>query len=139
MRYREKSAWVLVSTIVVAYGWYLATVIGQLEGGSITGIAYQRSAIAAGIAVVVLLAVSHVVLAALGQADPNGVDTGTAAIKRYARSTGGVVITAGAVLGMALAMVEADYFWIANVILAGLVAAEMVSAGAEIVRYRRGA
>ena len=38
---------------------------------------------------------------------------------------------------MSIAMVEADYFWIANVILAGLVVAELTSAGSEILIYRR--
>lgn len=138
MSFREKSAWMMVVTLVVAYGWYLTTVIGQFGGGSVAGIDYQRTAVVAAIAVVVLAAVSHIVLAATGRAGSKQSHSGAAAIKRYARSTGGVVISAAAVLGMALAMVEADYFWIANVILAGLVVAELTSAGSEILIYRRG-
>lgn len=138
MSYREKSAWVLAGTLMVAYGWYLTSVIGQLDGGSTAVIAYQGSAVVAGIGVVLLVAVAHIVLAATGQTEPKANHTGASAIKRYARSTGGIVITAAAVLGLALAMVEADYFWIANVILAGLVAAELASAGTEILTYRRG-
>lgn len=138
MSFREKSAWMMVVTLVVAYGWYLTTVIGQFGGGSVAGIDYQRTAVVAAIAVVVLAAMSHIVLAAGGQARSKQSHSGAAAIKRYARSTGGVVISAAAVLGMALAMVEADYFWIANVILAGLVVAELTSAGSEILIYRRG-
>ncbi|MGD2042144.1 MAG: hypothetical protein PVJ28_00725 [Acidimicrobiia bacterium] len=139
MSFRERSAWMMVGTLVIAYGWYLTTVIGQLDGDTIAGIEYQRTAVVAAIAVVVLAALSHIVLGATGQTRSKESHSGTAAIKRYARSTGGVVVSAAAVLGMALAMVEADHFWIANVILAGLVVAELAAAGSEILIYRRGA
>lgn len=137
MTFREKSAWALASIVVVAFGWYLTTVVAQFDGSSVASISYQRSALIAAIATVVLVAGSHIVLAATANSTHH--DDGSAAIRRYARSTGGVVVTAAAVLGMALAMAEADYFWIANVILAGLVASELASAGSEIVIYRRGA
>lgn len=139
MSFREKSAWLMMGTLVVAYGWYLMTVIGQSDGGSVADIDYQRTAVVAAIAVVVLAAVSHAVLVAMGQAGSKKDHSGESAVKRYARSNGGIVVSAAAVLGMALAMVEADYFWIANVILAGLVVAELASAGSEILIYRRGA
>ena len=137
MSFREKSAWLLVGIVVVAYGWYVTSVMAQIDDVAVADVAYQRSAVAATMVVVVLVAVSHVALAAIGPADQRHPDS-TAAIRRYARSTGGIVITAAAVLGMALAMAEADYFWIANVILAGLVVAELSAAGFEIVIYRRG-
>lgn len=137
MSFAEKSSWAMVGTLVIVYGWYLASVIGQVDGGSVADVAYQGTAVVAAMAVVVLAAVSHVVLAATGSSGPRSNRTGASAIKRYARSTGGVVVAAAAVLGMALAMVEADYFWIANVILAGLVMAELTSAGSEILIYRR--
>lgn len=127
----------MAGAVLIAYGWYLTNVIGQADGGSVAGIDYQRSAVVAAISVVVLSAASHIVFAATGQTRSD--HSGESAIKRYARSTGGVVISAAAVLGMALAMVEADYFWIANVILVGLVVAELASAGSEILIYRRGA
>lgn len=137
MTFREKSAWLVAGTVTIAYVWYLATVIAQVDGGSVADIDYQPNAVVAAIAVVVLVAVSHIVVAS-GNTQSRRDHTGTTAIKRYARSTGGVVITAAAVLGMALAMVEADYFWIANVILAGLVVSELTAASSEILVYRRG-
>ncbi len=129
----------MVGTLVIVYGWYLAGVIGQVGGRPVADITYQDTAVVAAIAVAVIAAVSHIVLAATGSARSQSNNTGAAAIKRYARSHGGVVVAAAAVWGMALAMVEADYFWIANVILTGLVVAELTSAGSEILIYRRGA
>ena len=139
MSFRERSAWMMVATLVVAYGWYLTSVLGRLGGGSVGDVDYQRTAVVAVMAVVVLAAVSHVVLAATDRAESKDGHSGAGAVKRYARSAGGVVVSAAAVLGMALAMVEADYFWIANVIMAGLVVAELTAASSEILIYRRGA
>lgn len=137
MRFRETSAWMMVGTLLLAYGWYLLTVVRQLDGVAVADVEYQRTAVVAAIAVVILAAVSHIVLAATGRAGPKDGHTGVAAIRRYARSTGGVVIAAAAVLATVLAMVEADHFWIANVVIAGLVGAEVVAAGSEIAAYRR--
>jgi hypothetical protein len=139
MSFREKSSWVMVGTLVIVYGWYLASVIGQVDGRPVADVAYQGTAVVGAIAVVVIAAVSHIVLAATGSSRSQSNDPGATAINRYARSHGGVVTAAAVVLGMALAMVEADFFWIANVLLAGLVVAELTSAGSEILIYRRGA
>lgn len=129
----------MVGTLVVVYGWYLTSVIDQLDGSPVADVGYETTAVMASIAVVVLSAVSHIVLAVTGSAGSRSNQTGATAIKRYARSHGAAVVAAASVLGMVLAMVEADHFWIANVILAGLVIAEVTSAGSEILLYRRGA
>lgn len=137
MSFREKSAWIMSATLVVAYGWYLATLVGEIAGGAIEAIDYQATAVIAAGAVVVVAAVTHIVLAATGHAGSSESRSGATAIKRYARSVGGVVVSAAAVLAMTLAMLEAKYFWIANVLLAGLVVAELMTAGSEILIYRR--
>ena len=137
MTFAEKSAWAMVAIVAVGYGWYLATIAGQLEGGSVASVRYQGTAVVAAIAVVILASISHILLAATGRTDSKR--AGTDAIKRYARSFGGLVVTAAAVLGMTLAMIEAESFWVANVLLAGLVIAELATAGSEIAIYRRGA
>lgn len=137
MSFREKSAWVMVASLVGCYGWYLTTLLAQLSEGSVAAIAYQRTAVMAAIAVIVLAAVSNGLLAATARPEQRHDRLGTTAIKRYARSAGGTVVTVAAVLGMTLAMAEVDDFWVANVILAGLVVAELASAGSEIRIYRR--
>jgi hypothetical protein len=137
MSYREKSAWVMAGTLIVAYGWYLTQVLGQLGGGAVTNIDYQGVALVAGIAVVALAAALHIILAATGSTRSADRTTGVAAIKRYARSAGAAVIAGAAVVAMVLSMIEADHFWIANVILAGLVLAELTASGSEILVYRR--
>jgi hypothetical protein len=127
----------VAASIVVAYTWYVSEVLELYGGDSVADIGYQRSAVLAAISVIVLTAVFHIILAVSGKAETQQALSGASAIRRYARSTGGVVVTVAAVLAMALAMVEAEHFWTANVLLAGLVAAELATAGTEIIVYRR--
>lgn len=44
----------------------------------------------------------------------------------------------GAIIAMALAMAEVDYFWIANVVYLAFVLAAVVSSVTRIFAYRRG-
>lgn len=139
MRFGEKSAWAMVATLAAAYGWYLSTVFSQMRDDSVEAVAYQRTAIIAVIAVVVLAAITHILFAATDSEGSRTSDTVAVAIRRYTRSVGGVVVTAAAVLAMALSMTEAHHFWISNVVMVGLVLAELTSSGMEILIYRRGA
>jgi hypothetical protein len=138
MSFREKSAWLTVGTLVTAFGWYLVTVAQQLDSGPVTGLAYQRTAVIAAIAVIVMVATGHAVLTMLGLMGIRKSTAATDAIRRYSRSVGGRVVTAGAVVAMTLAMFGFDSFWIANVLLFALVLAELTTAGTEILTYRRG-
>lgn len=125
------------ASLIVAYISYLVAVVNHLDGGAITEVRYQWAAVVAAGVVVVLAAITHMAIAAVDPQDKPRRDAASNAIRRYSRSTGATVLSAAAVLGMALAMAEAAHFWIANVILAGLVVAEVVAAGSEILTYRR--
>lgn len=127
----------MIGILLTTYAWYLASVLGRAAGGSLASVRYQDSAVVAAVGVVALAAFAHVMFAALGRGRTTGTDVTARSVKRYARSTGGVVITASAVLAMALAMLEVEPFWIANLLLAGLVLAELASAASEILVYRR--
>jgi hypothetical protein len=48
------------------------------------------------------------------------------------------VLAIGTVAGLGLAVIEADTFWIAQVLLAGLVVAEIAEGLTRLVLYRRG-
>lgn len=73
--------------------------------------------------------------------DPKGSDENDErdrAISRYGESFGGVVLGVGVVCGLGVAMLEFDYFWIANTLLASLVLAELTAMVTRLVLYRRG-
>jgi len=90
------------------------------------------------VVLVVLAAATHIVLAV---SDPKGADQSDVRdkeINRFGEYVGGYVLGVGALVVLWLAMIEADYFWIANVMLLALVLSELVSGVTRIVAYRRG-
>lgn len=138
MSFQEKSTWIMMVIMLAVYGWYFAVVFGQVAEADLGQIAYQGLMLATVLALVVLAAVSHIMVAV---ADPKGADKADVRdreINRYGEYIGGYVLGAGALGALALAMLEFDQFWIANAILASLVLSELVSLGTKIVLYRRG-
>jgi len=59
-------------------------------------------------------------------------------IYRRGEATGYAFVTVAAIAAMVLAWVEADHFWIANVIYLGFVLSGILSFVAKSVMYRRG-
>lgn len=135
MTSRERTAWLMAVILAAAYGWYMLRILAMRDGGSLTDVPYQQAAIVALIIVVVQAALSHAVVAATMPAErvKRGLEK---VIARRAGHIRGVVIGVGAVLAMVLAMVDADPFWIANVLLAALVTGELALFGVQILQYR---
>ncbi len=59
-------------------------------------------------------------------------------IYRFGEYIGQSFVMIGAVTALLLAMLEADYFWIANAIYLAFVLSAVLSTVAKIVAYRRG-
>jgi hypothetical protein len=59
-------------------------------------------------------------------------------ISRFGEHIGQSLVVAGAVAAMLLAMAEAGYFWIANVIYLAFVLSAVLGSTAKIFAYRRG-
>ena len=59
-------------------------------------------------------------------------------IGRFGEHVGQALVVLGSVTALALAMMRADYFWIANAIYLGFVLSAVLSSVAKIVAYRRG-
>ncbi|MDJ0663157.1 MAG: hypothetical protein QNJ75_01270 [Acidimicrobiia bacterium] len=137
MTFQEKSAWIMGAVLAVVYGWYFVSIAGEISG-DVAEISYQGMMLATVVAVVVLAAAAHVLVAIAGPKDADRSDERDKEITRHGEYIGQFALAAGALVALALAMTEADHFWIANVILAGLVLAELTSVGTRIVLYRRG-
>lgn len=132
---RERTAWLMSAILVVAYGWYLITILTMRDGASLTEAPYQQAAVVALIIVVAQAALSHAVVAATVPADRVKRDLEKAIVRR-AGHIRGIIIGGGAAAAMTLAMANADRFWIANGLLAALVLGELASFGLQIVEYR---
>lgn len=137
MSFREKSTWVIGTIILAVYGWYFVVVFSQTDSRAITDIGYKGMLVGTVAILAILVIVSHILLAVT---DPKGSeqnDERDREINRFGEYVGGFVLAAGSFIALFLAVVEADYFWIANAILLGLVLSELVASGTKIILYRR--
>lgn len=138
MSFQEKSAWVMLTLVVLVYGWYFATVLGEVPSAAVAEIPYRGAMLATVLVLVALAAVTHVIIAMASPADADKSDERDLSINRYGEYVGGYVLGAGALVALGLAMFEVEHFWIANAILAGLVLSEIVSGATKVFLYRRG-
>lgn len=149
MPFEEKLTWVnLVVTLGVAAA-YFAVVLTPLGEVPAAEIAYQRPLLIA-VGASIVLTIIGAILTAIGTAvsgeisgrdataDIERKDERDADINRRGDLLGYYVASAGAVGVMALTMLEADYFWIANALYLSFLTAALVSAIYKLVLYRRG-
>lgn len=128
----------MAAIVLLAYGWYFAVIYQEVSSEAIADIEYQGLVLVAVIFQVVLGVAVHIVIALTAPKEADRTDERDREISRHGEYLGGYVLTVGALVALALAMFEAEQFWIANVILAGLVLAQLTSLATRIVIYRRG-
>jgi len=136
--YEEKGAWVYLGAIVVTYLTYVAVIVSRADGGPLADVAYVAPMLwAIGISVVVTV-VGTIVVEIVRPSDSTKADARDKEINRRGEYVGGMVLGVLTVAPLGLAMAEADHFWIANVIFAACVVANVVSTSVKLVAYRRG-
>jgi fatty acid desaturase len=89
------------------------------------------------VVLVVATVVAQVLIAVLKPAEAEQIDERDRVIALRGDRVAGWIVTIGALAGLGLAMIEADSFWIAHALVAGLVLAEIFKAIAMLVNYRR--
>lgn len=137
MTYREKSTVVLLVGYLAVYSWYFARVFDAARSGSIADMDYQGLLIAMVAVLVAATVVAEVLIAIAAPSEAEQVDERDRMIALRGDRIAGWVVTIGALAGLVLAMVEAESFWIAHALLAGLVLAEILKSIAMLVNYRR--
>ena len=138
MSSEERSAWVMVVVATAVYAIYVVVVLGQASGLPLTTVDYVPTmlwAIAGSIAASIVLSI---LWSFFTPKDSGKKDTRDRAIGRYGEYTGRWILIAGAAAGLVLAMVRADYFWIANTLYLGFVLSAILGSIVKIVAYRRG-
>lgn len=138
MSFQEKSTWTMGAIMVIVYGWYFAVVFGQIDERDVAEIVYRPLMLTTVLALVVLATASHILIAIAAPDEADRADVRDREINRYGEYVGGYVLGVGALAALGMAMFEVDHFWIANVILLGLVVSELASLGTKVVLYRRG-
>ncbi|MDT7787240.1 MAG: hypothetical protein QOF58_5659 [Pseudonocardiales bacterium] len=138
MAFEEKRAWVLAIVAVIGYAVYVLLVLGRAAGRPLTEVPYAGTmlwTIGLGIIAGIVLGIWFGIAA---RNDGLQADERDREIGRFGDHIGQSFVVIGGVSAMALAIFEAPYFWIANVLYLCFVLSAVLSSVAKIVFYRRG-
>lgn len=138
MAYEEKRAWIYAVASVVAYALYAAIVLSRAGDIPLTHVRYVKTLIwTVGLSIAVQIVLSIAVSVASPR-DRDKKDQRDREIGRFGEHIGQSLVVVGGVAALVLAMVEADSFWIANVLYLCFTLSAVLSSVAKIFAYRRG-
>jgi len=137
MPFEEKRAWIMGVVSAVAYAVYAVVVLGRSGGSSLTEVPYAGLMLATIGAAIVTTILVTIVAGILSPRTHSRVDERDREIGRLGDRIGQSFIVIGGVSGMLLALVEADYFWIANVIYLGFFLSATVGSAAKVFAYHK--
>ena len=139
MSYEEKGTWIYLVVAVVGYTVYLSLVLPQVVGGTaIADVDYVPVMLwTIGGAIVVTIVLRILVEIVFPSESTKG-DVRDREIDRLGTRVGSSFIVIGALGALVLAMLEADWFWIANVIYLCFVLSALLESITRLVAYRRG-
>ena len=138
MSSEEKNTWIYAVVTVVAFGAYLATILGRAQGTPLTDVPYVGAMLwTIGAAILASIA-GRIVVAVAWPKEADKKDERDKEIHRFGEYIGQSFVVAGAVAALLLSMAEVDYFWIANAVYLAFVLSALLSSAAKLVAYRRG-
>ncbi|MGW9184424.1 hypothetical protein [Agromyces sp. NPDC055661] len=139
MSYEEKGTWVYLVIAVVGYTVYLSLLLPQLVGGvPVADVDYVPIMLwTIGGAIVVTIVLRILVEIVFPSESTRG-DVRDKEIDRLGTRVGSSFVVIGALGALVLAMLEADWFWIANVIYLCFVLSALLESITRLVAYRRG-
>jgi hypothetical protein len=138
MGFKEKSTALMLGIFLFVYGGYFFRFADRLQMEVADTIHYQTElAVMVGL-LVVLAIIGHIAIFVLAPDESDREDERDRVIEQRGNQWGGYVLTAAALGAMALAMIEQPHVYIAHLLLAGLVLAEIAKGAVMLVSYRRG-
>ena len=139
MSYEEKGTWVYLVIAVVGYTVYLALVLPQLVGGvpveDVDYVPVMLWTIGGAIAVTIVL---RILVEIVFPSESTKGDVRDRDIDRLGTRVGSSFVVIGALGALVLSMLEAEWFWIANVIYLCFVLSALLESITRLVAYRRG-
>jgi len=137
MTFREKIAVLTLIANVLIYGAYFGdTTLGVLDGVYALDQGYLIQTIV--MLIVVVIAGSIVLGIFAGREADAPADERDRLVAMRADQRAGYVVAFGAGASLVMAIAGLSVFWIANTVLAGLVAGEMLKSLSTLIDYRRG-
>ncbi len=138
MAHEEKRAWIMLVVTVVAYATYVVVVLARASGASITTTAYVAPLVwSIGLAILANIVLDIATSMGMPRSERRR-DTRDKEIARVADLTGQSFLVIGGLAALVLSLVEADWFWISNVLYLGFVLSAVLGAATRIAGYRGG-
>ncbi|MFJ5990824.1 hypothetical protein [Lentzea sp. NPDC092896] len=138
MAFEEKRAWALAVIAVVGYAVYVGLVLTGAAGRPLVEAPYISAMVWTISLGIVAGIVSGIWFGIASRNDGLQADERDREIGRIADGIGQSFVVIGGVSAMVLAMLEAPYFWIANVLYLCFVLSAVLGSLAKIMFYRRG-
>jgi hypothetical protein len=136
--YEEKGTWAYVVVGVAVFCGYVVWLLRAADGGPLAEVAYERPLVSAIVASVVVTVVGRVLIEIVRPSESTRPDVRDKEVSRFGDYLGGQVFSVLGAGVLALAIADADTFWIAQALYAAYVASMVVSSAAKILAYRRG-
>lgn len=138
MSYEERGAWVYLVAVVATFCGYVAVVLARAGGGALADADYVAPLLwSIGISIALTIA-GRIAIEIVRPGEGTTADVRDKEISRSGDYATGMVVSVGVVLPLALALAEADHFWIANAIYAISALGAVVGTAVKLVMYRRG-
>ena len=131
--FEEKRSWIMLVTSIAGYVPYLVIVLGRLGDVPVGDVAYADVLLwsiggAIGVNIVI-----NIVVGMFGR----NTDTRDREIRRVGDYIGQSFVVIGGVSALIMALLELDYFWIANVIYLCFVLSAILGGITKVIVYRQ--
>lgn len=136
MTFHERSAITTISALVIVFGAYFLVLISGVDR-SVDDFVYKPLLVVAVVALIGVMAVSHMVLALWTPDEANTLDERDATISQRADQVSGFILGVVVLVVISLTMIETAHVYIANALLLGLVVAQVAGESTKLFLYRR--
>lgn len=137
MSYEERNVWVMFVVSVLAYAVYVVVVLTRAQDVPLTEVAYVGPLLWSIGGAIVVSILASIAVGLANRRDGHLTDQRDKEINRLGERTGQSFVVIGALAAMVLALLEADWFWIANVIYLCFVLSAIVSSMTRLAAYRQ--
>ena len=138
MSFQEKSNLAMLVVFAIAYGAYAAEVLPAALAGEVSLQAVNTQLFVAVGFLIVGAILAHILIAVTAPGQSDAADERDKLIEMRADARSSYVLGAFSLFALALALGDADPFWIVHAVLAGLVLGEMTKGVLRAIDYRRG-
>ncbi|MBO3102513.1 hypothetical protein [Cellulomonas fengjieae] len=137
MSYEERNVWVSLVVSVLAYATYVVIVLSRAREVPLSQVAYVSPLLWSIGGAIVVTIVGSIAVSLANRRDGHRKDQRDKEINRLGEYNGQAFVVMGGIAALVLALVEADWFWIANVIYLGFVLSAVLGSLTKLAAYRQ--